>query len=64
LFASALSSASGLLLPNYNTKSGLDFFILTRLSAYAIIDGMVVLAHGGEPRRKMCLLHTAEEELS
>jgi hypothetical protein len=64
LVASAPSSARGLLLPDYNTKSELDFFILTKLSAYAIIDGVAVLAHGGEQIAGCACSIFAEEELS
>jgi len=45
-------------------KSGLDFFILTKLSAYAIIDGVAVLAHGGEQIAGCACSIFAEEELS
>jgi hypothetical protein len=51
-------------LPNYNTGSELDFLILTKLSAYAITDGVAVLAHGGEQIAGCTCSIFAEEELS
>jgi hypothetical protein len=65
LVASAPGGASGLVLPNCNTKSGLDFVSLTKLSAYAIIGWCAVLAHGGKPSREDVLASIfVEEELS